>query len=444
MSDDSFWPPSEAFLNISSLIQATDGRARCTGVAICDDQGRPTRVFYQGQIAHFYYEFEILEAIGLPGGGLSFRDGSGCIIHGKNTFQYGSPAPLIVQAGTRLRYHQALHLKIAPRDYWLTVGLASTDAKSYQAYREGELRHEQFNQSIRQHCRFTDVGPFTVQLDPDGKLLHHGLVDLPGACEVRVENGTSVEIPAPFSLRMEAPARPTVFHVTHWKAGSQWIYRILQGCVSKGDIVQPQLNQSQFLRQPLQLGKVYPTVYVTKQQFDNVSLPPGWRRFVVIRDLRDTLVSAYFSLKISHPILNDWTARQRDKLQSLNLEEGLLYLVDTWLTQSAHIQRSWLASGDRLIRYEDLLERDLDILELVLLDECQLPVSRERFREIVLACRFERLTKRKPGQEDVNAHNRKGIAGDWRNCFTPRVTEAFKARYGDVLIAAGYEQDLTW
>ena len=47
---------------------------------------------------------------------------------------------------------------------------------------------------------------------------------------------------------------------------------------------------------------MYPTVYATQEEFDSVRLPPAWTRFVVIRDLRDTLVSGYFSLRHSHPL----------------------------------------------------------------------------------------------------------------------------------------------
>jgi lipopolysaccharide transport system ATP-binding protein len=51
---------------------------------------------------------------------------------------------------------------------------------------------------------------------------------------------------------------------------------------------------------------------------------------------------------------------------------------------------------------------------------------------------------RSKGTEDPVSHYRKGIAGDWRNYFTPRVADAFKKRFGDILIAAGYEKDLNW
>ena len=72
-------------------------------------------------------------------------------------------------------------------------------------------------------------------------------------------------------------------------------------------------------------------------------------------------------------------------------------------------------------------------------------MSRERLREVILANRFEARTGgRQRGEENIHSHERKGIAGDWRNYFSPELTRAFKARYGDLLIATGYEKGADW
>jgi lipopolysaccharide transport system ATP-binding protein len=442
MIDEGFWPPAESFLDISNRAQISDGRAICIAVAICDDEGRPTLTFRQGQVAHFFYEFEIQGQVGVPGCGLEFHDSTGRIIHGKNTYQYGTPIPFEVFPGSRLRCHQEIGLEVGPGEYFVTVGLASTDEASYLGYRNGPVSHIQFDRAMREHCRVIDVGRFAVGFDHDGKLLHHGAANLPGNCQVTViQSLTESALPAVSRTVDEAPV---IFHITHWKAGSQWIHKILNDCVPER-IVEPQLGEIQFRYWPIQLGKVYPTVYVTKHQFDAVSLPPNWRRFVVIRDLRDTLISAYFSMKVSHPVTEPAMADLRARLHSLSFEDGLMYLMDEWLPYCAKIQLSWLEASERLIRYEDLLECDLEILEPLMLDECKLPVSRERFREVVVNNRFEQLTKGRPrGQEDINMHERKGIAGDWRNYFSDAIKQAFKARYGGLLVATGYEQGLTW
>ena len=245
-----------------------------------------------------------------------------------------------------------------------------------------------------------------------------------------------------------APAGlPTVFHVTHHKAGSQWVNRILHALAYER-LVMPEVRDGainvQFLERPIRAGMIYPTVYVTRDEFESVRLPRSWRRFVVVRDLRDTLVSAYFSIKHSHAMEAPRDLEDRHRLHELSVEEGLLFLLDSWLPDRAEVQQSWLGGPDDVLKYEDLLRDDLRILERVLIDHCRLNVPPERLREVVLANRFEARAGRKPGQEDQSSHERKGIAGDWRNHFTDRVAKFFKERYGDLLVATGYEKDDRW
>jgi lipopolysaccharide transport system ATP-binding protein len=195
---------------------------------------------------------------------------------------------------------------------------------------------------------------------------------------------------------------------------------------------------------PIRRSMIYPTVYATREQLAQCSFPVPVRRFVVIRDLRDALVSLYFSLKVSHDDQAAIVKSKRTVLQTLDKEEGLMHLLEPHESGAAII-RSWIGTEDPLLRYEDLLANDEQLLTPVLLDHCRLPISRERLVESIRANRFEKLARgRQRGQEDVAAHERKGIAGDWRNHFTDRVKDEFKRRFADILIAAGYEKDDRW
>ena len=243
-------------------------------------------------------------------------------------------------------------------------------------------------------------------------------------------------------LTWPAPAGP-IFHVTHYKAGSQWVLRVLYE-LAEPWVVPARVDNGQFLSAPIQPRGVYPTVYVTREQFEAVKLPRESRRFVVIRDLRDTLVSAYFSLKVSHRVAHEAMGDLRARLQGMTTQRALLCLTREWCDGVAAIQRSWLGGPDELLRYEDFLVRDAELFERVLVERCGLPTTRERLRAVVAANRFEARAGRKPGQEDVASHERKGIAGDWRNHFTDRVAKLFKERYGDLLVATGYEKDDRW
>lgn len=246
---------------------------------------------------------------------------------------------------------------------------------------------------------------------------------------------------APWSTEVRVP---TVFHITHHKAGSQWVHAILH-TLAYYHLVLPEVGNRQFLKRPVENGRIYPTLYVTREEFHSVVLPRKYHRFVIIRDLRDTLVSCYFSVKHSHPILTPKQEAMRQKLHVLNLEEGLLYMAERWLSKPAMIQWSWLAARERLYRYEDLLDHDEELFEEIFLKVCRLPFSRQQVREAVRAHRFEAHTKGRPrGVEDVHAHERKGIAGDWRNYFTDKVRDYVKSMYGSLLIATGYEKNFQW
>jgi lipopolysaccharide transport system ATP-binding protein len=307
---------------------------------------------------------------------------------------------------------------------------------------------------------------------------------------------------------MEKQSSPTVFHVTHHKAGSQWVAEILKYC-ALDRFQRPDIDLSFFYNMPIKPEMVYLTVYVPKKDFDHITTArplfsmPGmsytlthpsvylenwrnfrvrkipFRRFVVIRDLRDTLISLYFSWKISHAFHFPWQFKSRELLHRLSVEEGLAawigegersrydgqlnppflekhykrinrendngitLFLQKLLDYIADIQLSWINDDAFLIRYEDLIADEVGGFEKIV-DHCRIPVSRERLHEIIHYNRFEAVTGRHPGEEDVQAHQRKGISGDWRNYFSLSVKEKFKSRFGDVLIKTGYESDLNW
>src|SRR5215207_2134394 len=258
---------------------------------------------------------------------------------------------------------------------------------------------------------------------------------------------------------------PTIFHITHWKAGSQWVAEILKQSAPERfipwKIADPSAMRGygmpSFYVEPVRCGNIYGTVYLTRDRFQEVVYGLFWRSedwtffyprrlmgnwwnfgvrkkparsFVVIRDLRDTLISLYFSTKKSHDMVVDRLVRLRDKMNTESEENGLLYLMHKVLPVSGRIQASWIGAPDALVlRYEDILDHEFAFFEQ-LVDFCQINVSRERLQDIVRYNVFEAAAGRKRGVEDPNAHLRKGVAGDWRNYFTDRVKIEFKKQYG--------------
>lgn len=184
--DDLHWPPPAAFRNISGLPQVSNGWARCTALAVCDGEGQPCQSFEQGQVASFFYEFELDRDIEVPIGGVVIQNDKGVIVHGKSTLEYGSEVPPWVPRGTRLRFRQDIALEVAVGEYTFEVGLATIGAADYEM--RALYPHPDLRARCVRLCYLPSIGQLAVVFRRNGspvQLLHHGIANLPGKCEVR-------------------------------------------------------------------------------------------------------------------------------------------------------------------------------------------------------------------------------------------------------------------
>ena len=438
------WPEDTELADLAGVDEVSSGIAHCSGFAICNESARSSRCFNVGDVMSIYCEFTVDSSIEVPIAGFMIKNEQNIIVHGKNTLQYNNLAlPYYVLEKGIVRFRFDVTLDIACGDYTLDAGLATITKKDYDDRIYFNFSHTQAQ--VLRLCHMTSVAKFTLiqkaDLSQDYGAIHSGISALKGLSYVSCHYPVST---SEINMQKTNNTTPTIFHITHWKAGSQWINRILRDAAPNLYVV-PKVGVAHFLNQKILDGLVYPTVYVTKEQFEGVELPKYWKRFVVIRDLRDTLISGYFSLKVSHSVISNGIASYREKLDQLNMEDGLKYLMDEWLYLSANIQESWVNTRESIIKYEDLLQHDVEILERVLIDECLLPIDRSKLREIIASNRFEQLTGgRSRGEEEITAHERKGIVGDWKNYFTEKNKEYFKDKYNKLLIGTGYETGDDW
>ena len=189
---------------------------------------------------------------------------------------------------------------------------------------------------------------------------------------------------------------------------------------------------------------IYTPVYLGRHRFETVIDPALDKRvFVIIRDLRDTLISWYFSLKVSHGVGVGNVAAFREQLNALNFEEGLKYLICGNLVGIAKIQTSWITSTEPIIRYEDMLADEQGVYKKIF-SHCGFAFSDSDREKIVQKHSFEQKSGRKRGQEDIKSHYRKAMVGDWKNHFSDPIKDLFKERFGQVLIDTGYESNFDW
>jgi len=180
------WPPPEAFLNIGrAVLVGEEDIAKCNGIALCNYKGKACTTFEIGEVAYFYYEFEILQDIQVPVGGVVLTNKMNINIHGKNSLQYLLKAPHFVKKDTRMRFLQTMHLNVAPGEYSFQVGLASISAEDYS--RVTELGSGKLIAKLRAILRVRQAGIINVYVKSDGlSFPFYGYADLKGDCALSI------------------------------------------------------------------------------------------------------------------------------------------------------------------------------------------------------------------------------------------------------------------
>jgi lipopolysaccharide transport system ATP-binding protein len=180
------WPSAEAFLDLAGVPQASNGWARCTGVAVCDGEGRPQQTFAQGQMASFFYEFELLKDVEVPIGGLQMYNSRAVLVHGRNTLQYDCRVPLSVAGGGRVRFRQDVRLDLGLNDYTFEVGLATISREHFE--RRALYPEHVLHSHLVRVCHLAAAGRFAV-VPPRGDTgfrgyRYYGVAGLQGDCQV--------------------------------------------------------------------------------------------------------------------------------------------------------------------------------------------------------------------------------------------------------------------
>jgi hypothetical protein len=240
------------------------------------------------------------------------------------------------------------------------------------------------------------------------------------------------------------PKNCSLFHITHWKAASQWFRAILRDAFGPS-VVEPEYFERQVWAKSVAAGRVYPCVYLGKPEFDCLEIPGEARSFLLIRDLRDTLISAYYSLRNSHEIGIEEMSSTRHWLNRMNQEEGLLYLTETWIPGSARIQNTWLTAGTLFYRMEDCLGNEARVLRAIFSKAWGIDLDPSVVERLAERSSFAQLSGgRLRGDEDAQSHFRKGCVGDWKSHFTPALARRFDRLYSDLLVRGGYEAKPGW
>lgn len=148
------------------------------------------------------------------------------------------------------------------------------------------------------------------------------------------------------------------------------------------------------------------------------------RPFVIlIRDPRDIAASWVHFVQIRPE--NAFHA----ETEGMSIEERLGHfaatLLDGFLSWAIGWEAAAQSCGGMLVRYEDLLADTEGVLRRVV-RHLDLSLPEKWIRETASKHSFKATTGRSAGEADNSAFQRKGISGDWINCFTAANIESFR------------------
>lgn len=300
----------------------------------------------------------------------------------------------------------------------------------------------------------------------------------------------------PQSVMEKIHKQEPVVYYGHHKCGSTWLTSLCENFAREMGV--PCLN---FPLTPEQVGvdlagrpdrfgdfleKFKSSILIDRNaRWDHIQLLGRFSGVHVIRDPRDILVSAYFSHRYSHPT-DVWPelVERRSILNQLSKEDGMIAEIG-FLQSDFGDMDNWKygQTGIHEMKYEDLVSdpyggildfagrlglvsnetysasaRICDSLRCVTnkvgrrlmrdfrgLRQGDRKIPAERVLGIAHENRFEKMASgRKPGEENVNSHFRKGTPGDWKDHFTPKVREKFKQQYADLVAKLGYDSPDNW
>jgi hypothetical protein len=248
-----------------------------------------------------------------------------------------------------------------------------------------------------------------------------------------------------------------IYHCCVHKTGSQWLKSILadeivtgktgmalytyqKNLPTKGD---PRKLTERIFTEAMPENRIISPLYMDYHSYNSIPKPERYKTFFIFRDPRDVIVSWYFSVKHSHPLMGK-IPEHRKALHKLSLTDGLIYCIEylSGFGLFATLE-SWLDVPGKNphvlnIRFEDMVNANKQFAVIAaLFSHCRIELPKRKIKRLLNKYSFGQLRK-KSKKEEVS-HYRKGVPGDWKEHFDERVLASFNRLAGELITGLGYE-----
>lgn len=241
--------------------------------------------------------------------------------------------------------------------------------------------------------------------------------------------------------------RPPVFLSTMPKAGSNWMNLMLRELLVEG--------QGYTYCRTRSLSKMNISTYgwhhYNTQDLTDLPSPDTTKCIYLYRDPRDHLVSIsmFYKYGNANATVSSFL-RKKTELETIELflrgftveSDGLSFDFQSLKNTCLDVLNwlNWINKNPErglALKYEDLVA-NTDLSLKLIRNFIGFDASDESISLVAKNHSFKSQTGRKPGQEKKGVHLRKGKVGDWKNHFTPKLTEEFLSDCSDYLQQLNY------
>jgi hypothetical protein len=179
---------------------------------------------------------------------------------------------------------------------------------------------------------------------------------------------------------------------------------------------------------------IWENINVKDEKFKSL-FPPISNTVTVIRDPRDIIVSAYYSHKESHPVIEGlWKDLpvQRSVLLKLNKEDGLLSTIDFLAYQFNNLKHLY-KSKVTFFMFEDVVYNPYQLVNNIL-NVWDIKATNINIKKVVDKYTLENLKSGKVKTPPFNSdHYRSGIPGEWKDVLSVKVLNKFHKKYPNLI-----------
>jgi hypothetical protein len=258
---------------------------------------------------------------------------------------------------------------------------------------------------------------------------------------IRYQGQVIYRLPSPLSRN------PSCLMFTQPKSGSKMVRGILRRLATESGL-EPTGPEGAFFAAGIPKSDLPAEIFKPTGYFYHFSgvpfpgRPPIEARSLVhVRDVRDILVSKYFSLRESHPEpgagvsteRKDGFTQHRATLQNLNVDEGVISLASGGLSKAImSLRKAASAPGAMLTRYEDMVYRKEEWAQEVC-NHFGWGCSRASIARAVAP--FDVF----PKEERPDQHVRQVHPGNYKRRLKPETIETLNKMFREELRFFGYE-----